>query len=134
MNISTGSRPLVRPAARRLGAALITLVALAPTAFAGQTADRDTVQLTVRFADLDLATAQGAHTLYLRIRNAANSLCGLADSADAIRRAAFEECSDRAVERAVRAVNRPELTRIYAASARSRFTPVADATSQAARQ
>jgi UrcA family protein len=114
--------------------ALVTLLALAPTAYAGPTTKGDTAQVTVRFADLDLGTAQGARTLYQRIRSAANSLCGLADGTDAFRRPAFQECSDRAVERAVRAVNRAELTCVHATSARSRSTPVADATSQAARQ
>jgi UrcA family protein len=59
---------------------------------------------TVRFADLDLSTADGAQALYERIVTAARSVCRDADSR------VVRECRARAVAEAVRGVGSPLLS------------------------
>lgn len=64
---------------------------------------------TVKFADLNLQTPEGAKTLYNRIRAAAKQVCDANDS-DPILREAKPRCIDKAIDGAVRAVDAPYLT------------------------
>jgi UrcA family protein len=59
---------------------------------------------TVKFADLDIATADGAQTLYERIAMAARSVCRDADSK------VVRECRARAIADAVKGVGSPLLS------------------------
>jgi UrcA family protein len=59
---------------------------------------------TVRFADLDISTAEGAQTLYKRIVTAARSVCWDPDVSLA------HECRARAVAEAVSRVGSPLLS------------------------
>ena len=76
--------------------------------------NEETSATTVRFADLNLNSHEGAQRLFLRLRNAAESLCG--DPNDPV---AFDErndilqCQQKAVEQAVERLDRPLLTAIY---------------------
>lgn len=68
----------------------------------------------VRFADLDLASPAGAHTLYARIYNAAREVCGPSEIIG-VRSSvsAWQDCVAASVNQAVRSVNRPLLTAYY---------------------
>src|SRR5271167_874727 len=61
----------------------------------------------VRYSDLDVSTVQGAKTLYLRIRFAAETLC---ESAATWGKKEGEACVRTAVNDAVARVNAPKLT------------------------
>jgi UrcA family protein len=64
---------------------------------------------TVKFADLDIQTVEGAKILYHRIRVAARQVCEPIDHDPALR-ASTAPCVDTAIDNAVRKVNAPYLT------------------------
>jgi UrcA family protein len=69
----------------------------------------------VRFADLDLSTAPGVKALYVRIREAARSVCGDSESPNSpFPNPAFQACVATAIKSAVTRVNHPSLTSYYA--------------------
>ena len=69
---------------------------------------------TVRFDDLNLTSQTGVQTLYLRIRRAANDVCGLAVLPGArVPSVAWKKCVSASVHQAVLKVNRPSLTAYY---------------------
>jgi UrcA family protein len=63
---------------------------------------------TVKFADLDIQTVEGAKVLYHRIRVAADQVCASFD--DAVMREAKPHCVATAIDNAVKKVNAPYLT------------------------
>jgi UrcA family protein len=65
------------------------------------------VSYPVGYGDLDVATAKGAKTLYLRIRYAAETLC---ENAATWGKKEGEACVNKAVNDAVARVNAPLLT------------------------
>src|SRR5690349_15162458 len=65
-------------------------------------------QVTVKFADLNVSTPQGAVALYARIRAAAKSVCGPELSSPPFN-TAFDACVRKSVADAVTKVNQPEL-------------------------
>ena len=68
---------------------------------------------TVHYADLNLNTQAGAATLYNRIRNAAQQVCGDVGSRELARAMAAKACVNRAIFASVQSVNNPKLTREY---------------------
>jgi UrcA family protein len=100
-----------------LGAALIVSGAqgggLAPLPDDG----REVRSLTVGFADLDLANAAGAETLYDRLRTAARRVCGKADPRDVGAVKDMKRCRSEALDAAVAGVNHPRLTALHVKSA-----------------
>jgi UrcA family protein len=90
--------------------------ALAPVARASD-AGTDVPRLEVKYSDLDLATEQGARTLYRRIATAARGVCPRGEGSiipkmDEISRT----CINEAISRAVREVNSPRLAEVEAAA------------------
>jgi UrcA family protein len=71
---------------------------------------------TVKFADLDIHSVEGAKALYHRIRAAANQVCD-ADQRDPIMREAANVCVNHAIDTAVKKVNAPYLTALRFGSA-----------------
>ena len=67
---------------------------------------------TVHYSDLDINTPAAA-VLYVRIRNAAQQVCGDVDSRQLAVAAAAKACVGRAVYSSVRTVNSPKLTSVY---------------------
>jgi UrcA family protein len=65
------------------------------------------VTYPVGFGDLDVSTAKGAKTLYLRIRYAAETLC---ESAATWGKKEGDACVNKAVNDAVARINAPRLT------------------------
>ncbi len=87
---------------------------------------------TIRFADLNLATSEGASALYSRIRSAAASLCGEQFSLwDGNRLREWKDCYRTAIERAVVEVNRPTLTAVHRDSIQGSHAAPAALASQA---
>jgi UrcA family protein len=76
--------------------------------------NNETTSRTVRFGDLDLDSSRGADHLFLRLKLAAEAVCGDANDAVSLdERAEILRCQQKAVEGAVERVDRPLLTRIY---------------------
>lgn len=65
---------------------------------------------TVRFADLNIQTPEGAKALYDRIRAAARDVCEISTSGDPILNQAMHGCVEKAIDNAVKKVNAPYLT------------------------
>ena len=72
----------------------------------------DVPSKTVRFSDLDITQSDGAKSLYSRIRAAAQDVCGLSTNTDPILRMGIKGCIEKAVDKAVKDVNAPMLTRL----------------------
>ncbi len=87
---------------------------------------------TVRFADLNLESPEGARALYSRIRSAAASLCGEQFSLwDGNRSREWKDCYRTTIERAVVRLNRPALTAVHRDSIRGSHAALAAAGSKA---
>jgi UrcA family protein len=71
--------------------------------------DEPVASKTVKYADLNLQTVEGAKTLYNRIRAAAHQVCSPTDR-DAILREGMPSCINKAIDEAVKTVNAPNLT------------------------
>jgi UrcA family protein len=71
--------------------------------------------VTVRFADLDLSTRDGASVLYARITHAAHKVCDNGEIRDLQGRAAAGSCERDAVAQAVRTVHSPQLAALVGA-------------------
>jgi UrcA family protein len=106
---------LHKPQMLLIGAALAAAAATLFIPVAAHATDiEETSTVTVRFGDLDLDSQNGAHHLYLRLKLAAQSVCG--DEHDAIDlrdRGDIERCQQTAIEHAVERVDRPMLTALY---------------------
>jgi len=81
--------------------------ALAQPATAAEATPASTVSYPVGYSDLDVSTAKGAKTLYLRIRYAAETLC---QSAATWGKKEGEACVNKAINDAVARVHAPQLT------------------------
>ncbi len=90
-----------------------TALAQEPTAAAAPAEHAPTnwsVTYPVRYSDLDVSTMQGAKTLYLRIRFAAETLC---ESAATWGKKEGQACVNKAVGDAVAHVNLPPLSQYH---------------------
>lgn len=86
--------------------------ALASSFSTGSLADPSSATITVKYADLDIASPAGARVLYERIRAAAQGACDyfwFKTDADEAR------CLQNTVEKAVTTVNQPALSAVYRA-------------------
>jgi len=98
---STGLRGLIATA---------IFVALASSFGAVSAADPSSASITVKYADLDIASPSGARVLYERIRAAAQSACSyfwFKTDADEAR------CLQNTIAKAVTKVNQPALSAVY---------------------
>jgi len=85
-------------------------VALAASFSAVSAADPSSASITVKYADLDIASPSGARVLYERIRAAAQSACSyfwFKTDADEAR------CLQNTIAKAVTKVNQPALSAVY---------------------
>jgi UrcA family protein len=108
MNTSTPSTPLRGLIASAIFGALASSFSAVSAADPANSAS--SAGITVKYADLNLATPSGALVLYERIRTAAKSACIYfwfeTDAAEA-------RCVQNSIARAVTKVNRPALTAVY---------------------
>ena len=70
-------------------------------------------QATVKFADLNVTSTQGAATLYSRIRMAANLVCLPLDNGDLKSKKLMDNCIHKAIADAVARVDQPALYSVY---------------------
>jgi UrcA family protein len=83
---------------------------------AAQAESFETRSVTVQFADLDTANAQGAAALYQRLKSAAGSACrDLEPGRELARVRAYADCMHTALSNAIVKVGRPAVT-AYAAA------------------
>jgi UrcA family protein len=98
-----------------IAAAILTALISSFSAVCSAADATDVPTTIVKYGDLDVATSQGAATLYNRIRFASEGLCSpLNDHGDF--RAAFrwQKCVKQAIGGAVAKVNQPALSAVYA--------------------
>ena len=102
------------PGATRVALALASLGCLAVSSAALADGGPHYVahHVTVRYDDLNLSSAAGANTLYLRIVGAARISCGY-EGRSLLEAREWQSCYKNAVADAVAAVNSPNLTTIY---------------------
>jgi UrcA family protein len=81
--------------------------AIGGTALASEPTAASTVTYPVGYSDLDVSTAKGAKTLYLRIRYAAETVC---ESAATWGKKEGDACVNKAVNDAVARISAPRLT------------------------
>jgi UrcA family protein len=109
MNISTCIRSsgyrVILPAVLAVCAAALSAPALASNAVGPD--------VTVRFADLDVDSAQGATLLLKRIETAAQHVCAALDHGDLASRANRTNCFNKVTAAAVAKVNRPAVAAAY---------------------
>jgi UrcA family protein len=85
------------------------------TSVAATPSDGDVRQVVVRYADLNLATPEGAARLHQRIVAAAKRVCPDAHIRNLYAAAQAHECQADAIRHAVNDVNNVRLSAIYAA-------------------
>jgi UrcA family protein len=85
--------------------------------FAGVAAagNPELLQITVPYGDLNVSTAQGAATLYNRIRIAAQGVCWPLDHGDVSSKRQTAACAHKAIVEAVTSINQPALLAAYSA-------------------
>jgi UrcA family protein len=77
--------------------------------------------VTVSYSDLAFGSATGTASVYRKLKNAARKVCGLNPgvSLSLDRRVAAQACVEKALADVVLRIDRPMLTSVHAASARS---------------
>ena len=68
---------------------------------------------TVRFADLNVSTIDGARSLYTRLRHAAKVVCAPLETAPLFGSNQYYTCMSKAIADAVASVNRPLLSQYH---------------------
>lgn len=90
------------------------IVTLASGFLPANAADATQVRsITVKFADLNVSSPEGAAALYDRIRSAAKTVCSPAESSPSPFKIEFNACVHQAIADAVTKVNRMELYTVY---------------------
>lgn len=97
-----------------LRAALATAATVLLTVGSAWAESPATAQATVRYADLDLASADGAATLYRRIENAARRVCTTGGRLDLQAAQGRRACQQAAIDRAVATIGHPQLAAVHA--------------------
>jgi UrcA family protein len=101
---------------------IATLVAAAALAVLSEEASADPahptrsleLSVTVRLADLNLASPEGARAAYGRIRSAAQQVCGTSFSIwDGNRWSSWRECYRTTIDDTVNRIDRPTLTALH---------------------
>jgi UrcA family protein len=93
--------------------AITVFSALASGTAVCSAADGDSLQTTVNYSDLNVSSAQGAGTLYSRIRAAAEKVCRPLDRDDLASKQLFHACVSSAISGAVGKVDQPALFSVY---------------------
>lgn len=102
-------------------AATLMLAALCHGAHADMSTDRTPAKITgrsvVHYGDLNLSVEQDAKIMLQRIERAAKKACGghpdFSSYTGSLDSQTFDECRDKAVQRAVKQLSAPVVTRIY---------------------
>ena len=86
------------------------------TSFASSNDDDAGLRVVVRYAEAELATAEGVRHVQHRILSAVGQVCPAADSRDVERWARVEACRAQAIASAVAQVKSPQLAAVLAVS------------------
>jgi UrcA family protein len=111
MRVSTRTALQLLPFA----AAIMADSCIDPLAAAHAAPDGAPPSVTVSVKDLDLRSQIGAVSAYVRIRNAARSVCGFVDVVFPEERAAWDRCVDEAIGTVVARLGEAKLTECYLA-------------------
>jgi UrcA family protein len=104
---------LVAAATAAAACAVVLLPGQAHASDIGNSYEEPT-SVTVHFSDLDLSRPRAVNTLYLRLREASELVCGDdTEMIDLELRSELERCNQSAIEDAVKQVDRPSLTALY---------------------
>jgi UrcA family protein len=95
-----------------IAASLFGLISSSLTALPALADGYELPKATVKFADLNIARAQGAEVLYRRISAAARTVCTPADTRDLAAKTHSDACIARAI---ADAVGSPMLSDVYSA-------------------
>jgi len=98
---------------RMIVTAVVSGLALSFAAICPAADSSDVPQRTVKFADLNISSPQGAASLYTRIRVAADAVCRTLDRLDLTSKALFDRCVHKAIADAVTKVDQPALYAVY---------------------
>jgi UrcA family protein len=102
-------------ATRLIAGALFSALISGTSAIASAAGDTDSMQKTVKYADLSVSTASGAAALYNRIRIASEEVCAPLGHGDLSSKMKVKACAHKAIADAVSQVNQPSLTAVYSA-------------------
>lgn len=93
--------------------AITTATLLAPTIASAAQPAGDVLQTAVTYSYSDLASDQGTHALYQRIKKAAQSVCPMYDPRDLAAFSASRECQKNAIAKAVRQIGNARLAALH---------------------
>ena len=91
----------------------VSLAAMPLVSMAGP-ADKDVFSEKVDASGLNLNTPEDAEKLIKRLSSAAMNACGVESKFDPLRTDKFDHCYQNTLSSAIRAVNRPLVSQIYA--------------------
>ena len=103
-------------AMKRMFVILMAALALPLTAYGAAPTHFEDVSVKVSYADLNIDNEAGAKILYLRLRNAAEEVCGLGSDMKPGSRTASaraKECYRQALDKAITEINHEQLSRIH---------------------
>lgn len=108
-------QPTVEISVQKLNYCLLALAVSGCVAAAPQesTYSSDVPTRTVRYAELNLNTAEGARVLFRRIKFAATEVCEPLDGRALAQHVIWQKCYERALADAVSQVNQPRVTALY---------------------
>jgi UrcA family protein len=90
------------------------VIGASPAFASDEFATDESQTVDVRFHDLDLAKNKDAKVLFMRLRDAAEDVCGTTyDAASLFTRLQVEQCQKEAIGGAVEKINQPLLTAVY---------------------
>lgn len=111
-------RKSVQPIANGRPLAALAAIALLPFAASAPASDITGRDITVRYADLDAGTIEGATLLLQRIQGAAGRVCAPLDHGDLASRSRRQVCQQKLTDAAVTGVDSPTLASLYQSARR----------------
>ena len=100
-------------ATRLIAGAIFTALVSSLSAIASADENTGSPQKTVKYTDLTVSSAQGAASLYNRIRIASEEVCSPLDHGDLASKMHMKACVHKSIADAVGQVNQPALTAVY---------------------
>jgi UrcA family protein len=100
-------------ATRLIAGAIVTALIGGFSSIASAAEGSDSAQKTIKYTDVSVSSAQGADTLYNRIRSASEEVCSPLDHGDLSSKMHAKACMQKSIADAVRQVNQPALTAVY---------------------
>ena len=97
-----------------LAAVAIGAGAVVSTSVQAATANWETSSIAVSYGDLNLSKPRDVHTLYIRLHQSAEQVCGDDENVPELWKLdGIARCEQQAIEQAVEKIHRPMLTALY---------------------